>query len=126
MDTIGRDHLDAANRADIDAVRAENAAIAVDEDIELTLQTALGFLKTNRLGVAYLCLDGGITSVETPVRKRHRRHHLAPDTRVVVTPDEAATRRRERPFGDSLGQERIRGGDELRGNACEFHLLGRG
>ena len=68
VNAIGRHHLDAFDRADVDAVRAENAAIAVDENIELALQAALGFFEANGLCVADLCFDRGVAGVETSIR----------------------------------------------------------
>ena len=68
VNAIGRDHLDAFDRADIDAVRAENAAIAVDEDIELALQTALGFFEADRLRVTNFGFDRGVAGVDPAIR----------------------------------------------------------
>ena len=82
-------------RADVDAVGAEDAAVAVDEDVELALQAALGFLEADRLGVADLGLERGVAGAETAIRQRQRRHHLAADAGVVVAPDQAAAHRRQ-------------------------------
>ncbi len=123
VDAVGRDHLDALMRADIDAAVAENAAVAVDEDVELALQAALGLFEADRLGVADFDFDRRITSAHAALRYRQRRHHLATDARVVVAPDQAAAHRGQRPLGDALGDERVRGRDVLGRHAGDFHVL---
>src|SRR5215213_888467 len=123
MNAIGRDHLDALHRADVDTIGAQDAAIAVDEDVELALQAALGLFEADRFRIADLCLDRGVAGVETAVRQRHRRHHLSTDAGVVVAPDQAPAGRRKRPLGDALGEEWVRSGDELGGDPRDLHLL---
>ena len=90
VDAIQGDHLDALDRADIDAVGAKDAAVAIDEDVELALQAALGLVESDRLGVADLGFDSGVARAETAVFQRHARHHLTANAGVVVAPDEAA------------------------------------
>src|SRR4051794_710293 len=67
MDAIGRDHLDAAMRTGVDAAIAKNTAITIDEDVELTLQAALGFFKSDRLGEADFDLKGSVHSADAPI-----------------------------------------------------------
>src|SRR5215210_7234592 len=60
VDAIRRDHLNTAVRAGVDAAVAKDAAVAVDEDVELALEAALGFLETDRFGEADLDLEGRV------------------------------------------------------------------
>ena len=67
VDSFGRDHLDALMWASVDAAVTENAAIAVNEDIELTLEAALGFFEPDRLGEANLNLKGRVQRAKSAI-----------------------------------------------------------
>src|SRR5690606_33167352 len=102
VDPLRRDHLDALVRADIGATVAENAAVAIDEDVELALEAALGFLEADGLGVADFGFERVVHGSHAALRHREHGHGLAADTSVVIAPDEAAAHGGHRPLGDAF------------------------
>lgn len=79
VDAIGRDHLDAVMRADIDTAVTKDAAMPVDEDVQLALQTPLGFFEPDRLGEAHFDFEGRIARTHAAIRNWQDRHFLPAD-----------------------------------------------
>ena len=59
-------------RTDVGAAVAEDAAIAVDEDVELALQAALGFFEADRLGVADFDFERRVARADAAGGERQR------------------------------------------------------
>src|SRR6476661_2885980 len=122
VDPLRRDHLDAPVWAGIDAAIAEDAAVAVDENIELALEATLGLLEADRLGETDFDLERRVQRADAAIPDRQRRHNLPADPRVIVAPDEAAAHCGQAPLGNALRHQRIRRRDELGRDACQLHL----
>ncbi len=67
IDAIGRDHLDASMWTGVDTTIAENAAITVNKNVELTLQAALGLFESDRLGEANFDFKGSVHGTNATV-----------------------------------------------------------
>ena len=69
VDAVERDHFDHADWAGIDTAVAQNAAVSVNEDIQLALQAALGLLKAHRLRIAEFDFERGFVLEEAAIQR---------------------------------------------------------